>query len=156
MVAITVQAYAKAGVHTIKVGNRELFWVKIIDVQKGLGLKNISHLVRKQTQDMYETKYPTEEQKRKYIRTEDELTKQDTDDSKIKYVRSDLMEKIIKSCRQVRQCNDGVNKLQKEKQRENFKTTLGFKEHDIMKVTEKTTLDSIKNTFERENIQTHY
>ena len=105
---------------------------------------------------MYGTKYPTEEQKRKYIRTEEELTKQDTDDSKIKYVRSDLMEKIIKSCRGVKQCNDGVNRLEKEKQRENFRTILGFKEHDIMKVTEKTTQDSGKNAFEGENIQTHY
>ena len=70
MVVITVQVYVKAGVHTIKVGNRELFWVKMIDVQKLLGLKNISHLVRKQIQGMYETKYPTEEQKIKYIRTD--------------------------------------------------------------------------------------
>ena len=93
MVAITIQAYAKAGVHTIKVGNRELFWVKMINVQKGLGLKNISHLVRKQIQGMYETKYPTEEQKRKYIRTEEELTKQDTNHPKIKYVGRDLMKK---------------------------------------------------------------
>ena len=93
MVVITVQAYAKAEVHTIKVGNRELFWVKMIDVQKGLGLKNISHLVRKQIQGMYGTKCPTEEQKRKYIKTEEELTKQDTDDSKIKYARSDLIKK---------------------------------------------------------------
>ena len=68
----------------------------MINVQKELVLKNISHLVRKQIQGMYETKYPTEEQKRKYIRTEEELTKQDTDDSKIKYVQSDLMGKIIK------------------------------------------------------------
>ena len=83
MVVITVQAYAKAGVHTIKVGNRELFWIKKIDVQKGLGLINIPHLFGKQIQDMYETKYPTEEQRRKSIRTEEELTKQDTDDSKI-------------------------------------------------------------------------
>ena len=30
-------------------------------VQKRLGSKNISHLVRKQIQGMYETKYPTEE-----------------------------------------------------------------------------------------------
>ena len=59
MVIITVQAYAKAGDHTIKVGNTELFWVKMIDVQKELGLKNISHLLRKQMQGMYETKYPT-------------------------------------------------------------------------------------------------
>ena len=97
MVVITFEAYAKGGVHRIKVGNRELFWVKMIHVQKGLGLKNISHLVRKQIQGMYETKYPTEEQKRKYIRTEEKLTKQDTDDSKIKYVHSDLMEKKNKN-----------------------------------------------------------
>ena len=120
MVVITVQAYAKARVHIIKVGNKELFWVKMIDVQKGLGLKNISHLVRKQIQGIYETKYLEEEQKRKYIRTEEELTKQDTDDSKTKYTRSDLMKKIIKNCR-VKQCNGGVNRLEKEKQRENFK-----------------------------------
>ena len=44
MVVITVQAYTKAGVHTIKVGNRELLLGKMIDVQKGLGLKNIPHL----------------------------------------------------------------------------------------------------------------
>ena len=69
---------------------------------------------------MYETKYLTEEQKRKYIRAKEELTKQATDDSKIKYVCSDLMEKIIKSCRRVKQCNAGVNRLEKEKQRENF------------------------------------
>ena len=66
-------------------------------------------------QGMYETKYPKEEQKRKYIRIEEELTKQDTDDSKIKYGHCDLIEKLIKSCRGVKQCNDGVNRLEKEK-----------------------------------------
>ena len=43
-----VQAYVKAGVHKIKVGNRELFWVKMIDVQKGLGLKNMPDLDKKE------------------------------------------------------------------------------------------------------------
>ena len=36
MVVITVQAYEEAGVHTIKVGNKRLFWVKMIDVLKRL------------------------------------------------------------------------------------------------------------------------
>ena len=45
------------------------------------------------------------------------MTKKPADDSKYKYARSDLMEKIIKSCRGVKQCNDGVNRL--EKQRKN-------------------------------------
>ena len=35
MVVITVQKYTDAEVHTIVVGDRELFWVKMIDVQKG-------------------------------------------------------------------------------------------------------------------------
>ena len=39
MVVITIQNYGNAGVRTIKVGNRELFWVKMIDVRKGLGKK---------------------------------------------------------------------------------------------------------------------
>ena len=33
MVVITVQGYTNSGVHTITVGNRELFWVKMIEVQ---------------------------------------------------------------------------------------------------------------------------
>ena len=36
MVVITVEKYANAGVHTITVENKELFWVKMIDVQNGL------------------------------------------------------------------------------------------------------------------------
>ena len=40
MVVITVQNYTNAEVHVIKVGNRELFWVKMIDVQDCRGVKN--------------------------------------------------------------------------------------------------------------------
>ena len=40
MVVITVEKYANAGVHTKTADNKKLFWVKMIDVQKGLGLKN--------------------------------------------------------------------------------------------------------------------
>ena len=43
-----------------------------------------------------------------------------------------IWKKIIKSYRGVKQCNDGVNRLEKEKQRENFRTILGFEEHDIL------------------------
>ena len=139
MVAITVQAYTEARLHAIKVGNRELFWVKTIDVQKGLDLKNMSDLVRKEICGIFETKTPTEEQKKKYIRTESEITKKPADNSVYKYARSDLMEKMIKSCRGVKRCNDGVNRLEKEKQRENYRTILCFKEHGIMNVTGKTT-----------------
>ena len=40
MVSITVEAYKNAKVSTITVGDRKLFWIKMIDVHGGLGLKN--------------------------------------------------------------------------------------------------------------------
>ena len=111
MVFITVQDYVEARVHAIKVENKKLFWVKMIDVLKGLELKNICDLAIKEICGIFETKNFTEEQKKKYIRTEREITKKPVDDSKYKYARSDLMEKMIKNCRGVKQCNDGVNRL---------------------------------------------
>ena len=47
MVVATVQNYTGADVYTTAVGNRELFLVKMIDVQNTLGIKNISDLVKK-------------------------------------------------------------------------------------------------------------
>ena len=58
-------------------------------------------LAKKQICGIFETKSPTKEQKKKYLRTESKITKNPADDSKYKYVLSDLMEKIIKSCRGV-------------------------------------------------------
>ena len=42
MVVITVQNYTDAEIHIATVGNRELFWLKMIAVQKGLDIQNIS------------------------------------------------------------------------------------------------------------------
>ena len=56
MVVITVQKYTDAEVHTITVENRELFWVKMIDVHKEWGIQSISDLVKKEIQGIYETK----------------------------------------------------------------------------------------------------
>ena len=74
----------------------------MIDVQNRLGIKNISDLVRKNIQGIYETKNLTEVQVRKYKRSQKEISKEPTDDSKFKYARSDLMEIIIKNCRGVK------------------------------------------------------
>ena len=82
MVVITFQAYAETRVHTITVENKKLFWVKMVDVQKGLGLKNIPDLVKKEICGIFETKNSTKEQKKKYIGTESEITKKHADDSK--------------------------------------------------------------------------
>ena len=53
-------------------------------------------------QGIYVTRNPTEEQVRKYKRSQKEISRKSTDDSRTKYVRSDLMEKIIKHCRGVK------------------------------------------------------
>ena len=66
------------------------------------------------------------------------------------------MERIIKNCRGVKQCNDGINTIEKEGQRENFRATLGFKEHDIMLTKEQSVLKSVMDAFEGENMQTQY
>ena len=65
MVVITVQAYTEARIHTITVENKKLFWVKMIDVQKGSGLNDMPDLVRREICGIFETKSPTEEQKKK-------------------------------------------------------------------------------------------
>ena len=132
IVFITADNYADAGVHTVTVKDKTLFWVKMIDVQNGLGLKNIGDLLRKEMYGICETKNITKEQKKKYIRTKKEINKElQNDYYNYKYVKSDLMEKIIKNCRGVKKCSDGVNRIEKENERENFRSLLGFKENDI-------------------------
>ena len=49
MVDISVKNYKNAVVHTVTVGNRQLFWVKMNDVQDGLGVKNMSDLDSKKS-----------------------------------------------------------------------------------------------------------
>ena len=55
MVVITVEKYENAGVHSITVKNKKLFWVRIIEVQKGLNLKNMPDLARKKIWGILET-----------------------------------------------------------------------------------------------------
>ena len=71
--------------------NKKLVWVKMMDVQKRLGIKNFHDLARKEVCGIFEAKNFTEEQKRRYIRIEKELSKILTDGSKCKYTGSDLI-----------------------------------------------------------------
>ena len=62
---------------------------------------------------MFQSKNPTEEQIRKYKRSEKELDKKSN--SSFKYVCSDLMSKIIKSCRGVKKKQGWDKKERKRK-----------------------------------------
>ena len=42
MVDISVDKYTNAKVYIIRVSNKKLFWVRIYDVQEGIGAKNMS------------------------------------------------------------------------------------------------------------------
>ena len=96
MVDISVKSYTDAKVCTVKIGNKKLFWVKMNDVQNGLGVKNMSNLVRKEY-GIFETKNPTKDQFKKYKGHKNELA--NNSDATFVYVRSDLMSRIIKICR---------------------------------------------------------
>ena len=74
----------------------------MIDVQKGLGVKNIPEFVRQEMCGIFETKDLTKEQKNKYIKNEGEISRKPRDNYKFKYARSDIMEKVIKNCRGVK------------------------------------------------------
>ena len=102
MVVITIENCTNAKIHTMEVGNRELFWIRMIDIQNGLGLKNMSDIVRKEIHGIFNTNNPKKVQVKEYKRYLQQITKDSIYDSKIKYVRSGLLEKIIKICRGVK------------------------------------------------------
>ena len=97
MVDISVEKYANAKVRTIRVANKKLFWVRIYDVQQEIGVQNMPDLVRKEIRGIFRTKNPTKDQIRKYERREKELDHNST--ATFVYVRSDLMSRITKNCR---------------------------------------------------------
>ena len=121
--------------------------------KKGLGIKNVHDLAKKEVCGISETKNFTEEQKINYIRTEREISKIPTDDPKFKYARSDLIEKIIKNCRGVKKSNDSINRIEKEEQRDNFRTLLGFKENDTMNREEYIIASQIEQVLANEKIK---
>ena len=61
MVVITVEAFKNAKINTITVKNKKLFWVKMINVQNGLKLKDIPDLLRKEMCGIFEASDLTEE-----------------------------------------------------------------------------------------------
>ena len=156
MVFITVKDYKNAGEDVIKDSEtNDIFWVKMKNVQNGLGTKNIRKKLRTTMQDILGTKKLIEEQKQQYIRTENEINK-NLKNNLYKYARNDIIEKVIKNCRGVKKSNDGVKRLDKEKQRENFRKFLGFKENEVFENKECSIVKQIKKVFKRQKIIDQY
>ena len=73
----------------ITIKNRELFWMKMNDLKKGLGVKNMSDLVKKEIHGVYSTKNTTKERIVKYKMREKVLD--DESNFSFRYVRNDIM-----------------------------------------------------------------
>ena len=63
MLKISAETFGKNWVHTIKVnkaGNKSVLWIKMIDVQKKLDVKNFHDLVDKEIKGKLKTNNPTD------------------------------------------------------------------------------------------------
>ena len=114
-------------------------------VENGLGLKWLRRMVEKEICGIYEIQSLTKKQRKKYKRTASEISKELKNYSRnCKYVRNDVMEKVIKNCRGVKQCIDDITRVDKEEQRENFRQLLGFKENQIFETKEYSIVKRVK------------
>ena len=126
MAAITKETYENNGIEVITDKIGEL-WLNERHIQKQLGLKNLPALTSK-----YDKEYKKQRSKL------NESTKQ----SHKRFIHVDLALKVIMDCRTDESCK--------------FKKNLVFKLHNVINTKEQTVINSIKDAFEGENMQTQY
>ena len=127
MVNITKEMYENNGIEVIT-DNLNTLWLNERHVQQQLGHKNLRAVTNK---------YDEEYRKRRY-----ELIDESIKQLHRRFIRSDLALKIIMDCRTDESCN--------------LKRNLGFRLHDVINTKEQTVINSIKDAFEGENMQTQY
>ena len=103
-------------------------WLNEKNIEEKLGHKNLPAT---------RNKYNQEYKKRRY-----ELVNETKKQPNRRFLRSDLALKIIMDCRIDKSCS--------------LKRNLGFRLHDVINTKEQTILESIKNAFEGEDMQTQY
>ena len=82
MYLISAEGYKNANVDFLTIKTTSEIWVKIRDVQNGLGVTNMSDLVLKEIYGICETKNPSKEQVNEYKMTKREIYKKFTNLSK--------------------------------------------------------------------------
>ena len=126
MVNITRETYENSGIEVIADEHDEL-WLNERHVQEQLRLKNLPALTNK---------HPKEHKKQR-----SELNKS-TNQPNRRFIHVDLALKVIMNSRTDESCK--------------FKRNLGFTLHDVINTKEQTVINSIKDAFEGENMQTQY
>ena len=114
-----------------------MLWIKMIDIQKKLDVKKTNDLVDKEIKGKFKTNNPINEQIKKFKKHRPELI----DGEELVYTHEGLIIPLM-HCRTPESCK--------------FKRSLGFKLHDVINSKEETLLESIKDAFEEENMQTQY
>ena len=95
-------------------------------------------MVDKEIKGKFKTKNITDEQIKKYKRHGSKFI----DREKFVYAHEGIIIPVIMHCRTPESCK--------------FKRSLGFKLHDVINCKEQTVLESIKDSFQGENMQTQY
>ena len=127
MVNITKEMYENNCIE-VMTDNLNTLWLNEWHVEQQLGHNNLRVVTNK---------YNEEYRKRSY-----ELIDESIKQSHRRFIRSDLALKIIMDCRTDESCN--------------LKRNLGFRLHDVINTKEQTVINSIKDAFEGENMQTQY
>ena len=127
MVDITKEAFENNDIEVIIDGVNTL-WLNEKPIEKKLSHKNLPAITNK-----YDKIY----KKHRY-----ELVDEPIKQPNRRFLRSDLALKIIMGCRTDESCS--------------FKRNLRFKLHDVINTKEQTVINSIKDAFEGEDMQTQY
>ena len=127
MVNITKETYENNGIEVIT-DNLNTLWLNEKHVQQQLGHKNLRAVTNKYDKECKKCRH--------------ELIDDPIKQSHRKFIRNDLALKIIMDCRTDQSCN--------------FKRNLGFSLHDVINIKDQTAINSIKDAFEGENMQTQY
>ena len=126
MVNITKETYENNSIEVITDEFGKL-WLNERHVQEQLGLKNLPALTNKYDEEYKKCRYELNESEKQSHR---------------RFIHVNLALKVILDCRTVESCN--------------FKRNLGFTLHDVINTKEQTVINSIKDAFEGENMQTQY
>ena len=127
MVGISKDTYENNDIETI-VDSIGTLWVNEKNIEEELGYKNLPAITNKYDQE--------------YKKCRHELVNKPNHQPNRRFLRSDLELKIIMNCRTDESCN--------------LKKNLGFQLLDVINTKEQTVLESIKNAFEREDMQIQY
>ena len=126
MIKISAEIFAKNYVYNI-IDKEKKLWLRNKDIGEKLGVKNIYDLIDKEIKGKFKTNNPTEQQIKEYKRHGSELI----NNEEFVYTHEDIIIPIIMNCR-----------VSTPKAIE-FRSELGFKQHDIILTKEQSVISKI-------------